>query len=433
MMSLRLAGPENAPGRFISLLNTIDVNQPLSLLGISRDCIAIYGANASPSEGGALILYNTQFKLIESKQMFKVYFRNSKLWVVDTFIFLAAGQKLAAASFRVSKEQLSNMLGSQRLTNLTAPVDTECINAEAELEDTLEFDERSTAQATKASASMADDTDVLDAYDTKQVALRRDRIESDLRLLQQHDIPIELSYDSDLFADMVLFRPSSSTKPEPIENATLKSLVAELERIGESEMSISDQLIRICIASNQTNELTHCLQSNLNVSEETLALALKHYLGRGRPATRSNDDEAKAKVNAILACAFDTSLMLGHLRAHLSFDDVSFLFDHIFGALQSADAHLDSRTHADALDEDCLLANWLSSLIDSHYHHFVMTQKADFVEKLSGWRQSLRNTIDEIKELKSVAAMLYDLSDGKSVVKETVTSKWYSIEEITLY
>lgn len=429
-MPLRLASPENAPGRFVSLLNTIDVKQPLSLLGISRDCIAIYGANASPNEGGSLILYNTQFKIVESKQMFKVYFRNSKLWVVDTFIFLAAGQKLAVASFRVSKEQLSNMLGSQCATNLTAVVDTECINAEAELEDTLEFDERSTAQATQLPAS-TDNTDISDGYDIKQVALRRDRIDSDLRLLQQHNIPIELSYDNDLFADMVLFRPSSSAKPEKIENVALKSLVTELERIGESEMSISDHLIRMCIASNQTTELIHCIQSNLNVSEETLALALKHYLERARPAT--GVDDHKSNVNAILSCAFDASLMLRPLRTHLSADHVSFLFDHLFESLRSSDALLEQHTHTDELDEDGLLVNWLSALIDSHYHHFVMIKGSDIVEKLNGWRQSLRNSIDEIKELKSVTAMLYDLSDGKSVVKETVTSKWYSIEEITLY
>lgn len=426
-MPLRLANPENAPGRFVSLLTQIDVKQQLSVLGISRDCIAIYGANASPNEGGALILYNTQFKIVESKQMFKVYFKNSKLWVVDTFIFLAAGQKLAVTSFRVSKEQLSNMLGSQRATNLTAYVDTECINAEAELEETLEYDERDATET-----ETTDDISDIDAHDIRQVAVRRDRIDSDIRLLQQHDIPVDISYDNELFAEMVLLRASANPKPDQIENPTLKSIVGELEQIGESEMSISEHLVRMCIGSNQTNDLIRCIQSSLNVSEETLAIALKHYLSRPK-ASRANETDAKAKLNAILSCLFDSPIMIGHLRAQLNFDDISFLFGHIFEALQSNETRLEQRSHSDECDEDYLLINWLSTMIDSHYHHFVMSKKSDFVQKLSEWRQSLRNTIDEIKELKSVTAMLYDLSEGKSVVKEHVASKWYSVEEITLY
>lgn len=427
MMPLRLNNPENAPGRFVSLLNAIDVKQPLSLLGISHDCIAIYGANASPNEGGALILYNTQFKIIESKQMFKVYFKNSNLWVVDTFIFLAAGQKLAVASFRVSKEQLSNMLGSQRATNLTAFVDTECINADAQLEETVEFVERDSVQ----SAEMNGDANDYDAYDLPSFTIGRDRIESDLRIMQQHDISIELSYDNDLFGDMILFRPSAGAKLEQIENPAIKSLIGELERMGESEISISEHLIRLCIESNQTNELIRCIQSNLNVSEEMLAITLKHYLSR--KLNLAKDDDANAKLNAILSCLFDSTILIGHLRAQLTFDDISILFSHIFDALQSTDAHLEDRLHTDEFDEDYLLINWLSTMIDSHYHHFIMSKKTDFVEKLCEWRQSIRNTIGKIKELKSVTAMLYDLSEGKTVARESVASKWYSVEEITLY
>lgn len=143
MMALRLNPLEDAPGHFVSMLPAISVDYPLSILGVSRDCIAIYGANAT-QEGGALILYNTQFKVIESKQLFKVFFTNSQLWCVDTHIFLAAGQKLAVISFRISKEHLSDMLGSQRCINLNTFVDTECINTDAGLEEVLEFDKEAT-------------------------------------------------------------------------------------------------------------------------------------------------------------------------------------------------------------------------------------------------------------------------------------------------
>lgn len=157
MMALRLSPPEDAPGHFVSMLPAINVDYPLCILGVSRDCIAIYGANAT-QEGGALILYNTQFKVIESKQMFKVFFTNSQLWCVDTHIFLAAGQKLAVISFRISKEHLSDMLGSQRCINLHTIVDTECINTDAELEEILEFDKEATT--TRTATCNEDNTNV---------------------------------------------------------------------------------------------------------------------------------------------------------------------------------------------------------------------------------------------------------------------------------
>lgn len=155
MMALRPNPLEDAPGHFVSMLPAINVDYPLSILGVSRDCVAIYGAHAT-QEGGALILYNTQFKVIESKQLFKVFFTNSQLWCVDTHIFLAAGQKLAVISFRISKEHLSDMLGSQRCINLHTFVDTECINSDAELEEILEFDKEATT--TTLAATCNEDT-----------------------------------------------------------------------------------------------------------------------------------------------------------------------------------------------------------------------------------------------------------------------------------
>lgn len=76
MMALRTNPVEEALGNFVSMLAAINVDHPLCILGVSRDCIAIYGANTS-QEGGALLLYNTQFKVIESKQSFKVFFTKS--------------------------------------------------------------------------------------------------------------------------------------------------------------------------------------------------------------------------------------------------------------------------------------------------------------------------------------------------------------------
>lgn len=441
MMALRSTPGKDTPGNFVSMLTAINVDHPLSVLGVSRDCIAIYGANAT-QEGAALILYNTQFKVIESKQLFKVFFTNSRLWTVDTFIFLAAGQKLAVFSFRISKEQLSDMLGSQRSMNLTSFVDTECINTDAELEEQLEFDSKASSHGNDTGTDTNGHTD----YEMHELNLDKkshayeqpDDVIGDLRSLQQNDIQIDINLDDDLLADMVELKLSASTNSQHFDSKTIHLLVAELERIGESEISISNMIIPMCIESNLPDDLVVCIRNYTNISEKMLAISIKYFIGKIRTECANNEDSPTqyySKLNAVLSCSFQPELMLEQLRAYLNFEDVILLLNHIYAALTSDTKQLEERPQCGDTedDEDILLVKWFTVIIDSHFHQFILSRDSHLIEKLTKWKESVDSLLVDIQQSKTVSAMLYNLLDGKLIAKDNIATKWYSIEEVKLY
>lgn len=441
MMALRSTPGKDTPGHFVSMLTAINVDHPLSVLGVSRDCIAIYGANAT-QEGAALILYNTQFKVIESKQLFKVFFTNSRLWTVDTYIFLAAGQKLAVFSFRISKEQLSDMLGSQRSMNLTSFVDTECINTDAELEEQLEFDSKASSHGNANGTDTNGHTD----YDMHELNLdeksrayeQPDDVIGDLRSMQQNDIQIDINLDDDLLADMVELKLSASTNSQHFDSKTIHLLVAELERIGESEISISNMIIPMCIESNLPDDLVVCIRNYTNISEKMLAISIKYLIGKIRTECANNEDlstQFYSKLNAVLSCSFQPELMLEQLRAYLNFEDVLLLLNHIYAALTSDTKQLEERPQCGDTedDEDILLVKWFTVIIDSHFHQFILSRDSQLIEKLTKWKESVDSLLVDIQQSKTVSAMLYNLLDGKLIAKENIATKWYSIEEVKLY
>lgn len=441
MMALRSTPGKDTTGHFVSMLTAINVDHPLSVLGVSRDCIAIYGANAT-QEGAALILYNTQFKVIESKQSFKVFFTNSRLWTVDTYIFLAAGQKLAVFSFRISKEQLSDMLGSQRSMNLTSFVDTECINTDAELEEQLEFDSKASSHGNANGTDTNGHTD----YDMHELNLDQksrayeqpDDVIGDLRSMQQNDIQIDINLDDDLLADMVELKLSASTKSQHFDSKTIHLLVAELERIGESEISISNMIIPMCIESNLPDDLVVCIRNYTNISEKMLVISIKYFIGKIRTECANNEDSSTqyySKLNAVLSCSFQPELMLEQLRAYLNFEDVILLLNHIYAALTSDTKQLEERPQCGDTedDEDILLVKWFTVIIDSHFHQFILSRDSHLIEKLTKWKESVDGLLVDIQQSKTVSAMLYNLLDGKLIAKENIATKWYSIEEVKLY
>lgn len=439
-MALRTNPVEEAPGHFVSMLAAINVDHPLCILGVSRDCIAIYGANTS-QEGGALLLYNTQFKVIESKQSFKVFFTKSRLWTVDTYIFLEAGQKLAVISFRISKEQLSDMLGSQRNLNLTSIVDTECINADAELEEVLEFDKNASLHSNiKADTNGYDDYNMVDLKDghsdRKQRAFENpDDLLMDLRSVQQNDILVDIKLDDDLLADMADLKLSSNTNSTHFDSKTIHSMVAELERIGESEIAISNIIIPMCIESDLPDDLIVCIRNYSNISEKMLSKSIKYYIDKIR--NEQNETATKRytdRLNGVLSCSFEPELIVEQLRAFLNFEDVLYVLSHIYNALTSEERQLEERPQSgDSIDEDVILIKWFTVVVDSHFHQFILSRDSQLVQQLTKWKETVDSLLLDIQQSKTISAMLYNLVDSKLMARENVATKWYSIEEVKLY
>lgn len=436
-----------APGHFVAMISAINIDQPLSVLGISKDCIAIYGANPAPQDGGSLILYNTQFKVIESKQSFKTYFTNSRLWVVDKCVFLATGETLAVVSFHISKEQLSDMIGSQRITDLTNFVDTECVNADGELEEMLEFDAIAQINLNGNPTDQEElcngqtmETDVFETKQSKQDFELTEKYNHDFRLLQRYDIELEVNCNEKLIPDLIHMQISSNVNDDTFSNETIRILTEQLEQCGVSENEITDCIIPLLIKKKLSGELAACLRKYTNVTDKLIVRVLKYFVDLNRNAAIENgekDDEKNLKLsylNVILTCPFNPESILEQLRTLLNLDDVTFLLDHIYQALKSEDIVLDERPQSNIdSNDDSMLLKWFLIILDSSYQQFIISHNSKLIESLEKWKHLVDNYIKNIQSTKNVAAILYNLVDGKPIYRDSSSSKWYTVEEVKLY
>lgn len=426
------------PGDFVAMINAINVGTRLSILGIHCDCIAIYGANAT-QDGGTLILYNTQFKVIESKQHFKVYFDNPRLWTFEKYLFLAVGQVLGVVKFRVSQEQLADMIGSQRVTDATPYIDTECINADGGLEDMIEFDpvvdstlkRHSETNGVRAVMPPAVETDANRPFELVE------SVEDDFRTLQKYDLSVQIEEDEELVPGMLQLKLSSNVNSDPYSATSIQALANELEWIGASEYEITECMISLLLKRKLDDDVLTCLRTYSNVSERSLAAALKHFVDAARSKTTASvtdDDKTVNGVNAVLSSTFDHELILSHLRTKLDIDDVVYVLKHIFAAIESDEVQLEQRPQIDnSFGDDEQLVKWACALIDAHLQQFIISRDTKLIDLLTGWKELIDGVVQDIQQTTSIAATLQNLLAGKTIKSDSSGSKWYSVEAFKLY
>lgn len=426
------------PGYFVSMLNALKVDQPLAIIGISKDCVAIYGANES-LEGASLILYNTQFSVIQSKQFFKVYFTDSRLWVVKKHILLSFGQNLACVSFRISREQLSDMIGSQRGASIQDIVNQDSINEENDLEEGVSFDSENQTKAnqqSKKKEKTIQDTDYgRSSSSRKQISLNHlETFQYELQRICRHHLSYQLIRDSKLPSDSIVMKFCSNVNDGPFNIEQVSLLTSELEKYGASEFEITDILIPILIAAQQSDELATCLRSYTNISEQRIVETLKYFISLNHITSKSDGKENLKLINAVLSCSFNEDLIREHLRNVLTFDDAIFILNYLYKLLKSDEQTLEEiPQRCDDFDDDTHLLLWFSTILDAHFQQFILSQNPKIPKMVTKWQEFVNDHLNCIRDAPSVMAMFYNLVQGKHGNTEKQTSKWYSIELTKLY
>lgn len=116
MHSRPLADPnleEDSIGELFTIVDSISSKHFISMKSLDENYIALYGANSN-DEGAILTLYNIQFKVTQSKQPFKLFTANSKIWGIENNLLIPVGQNLAIVPFRLETEQLAALVGSHK-------------------------------------------------------------------------------------------------------------------------------------------------------------------------------------------------------------------------------------------------------------------------------------------------------------------------------
>lgn len=473
MMPLRCDEPTsqaNVPGYFVAMLNLFKVDQPLTIRGVGNDCVAIYGANAQ-QEGASLVLYNTRFNVAQSKQFFKVYFNNARIWVLGKHILLAYGQTLACVSFRIHREQLAGMVGSQRSNDYTSIIDQDSINEEAALEEAISFDaaRQQLANESRPSAGEAITTTApaaTNGFETTaastQVAEVAASVQRDLSRLYGHDVLVDIRRGELFLSDTVQVQIGSNIRDSGFDVDEVLLLSAEMEKGGASEFDITERVIPMLIAAQLPDELVRCLRKYANISDRMLMKALKYFLNMSTTAAAVAEegngnssgavstvrrqrlviDPARAAyVNVVLSRSFAADQLMGYLRSELDFSEVLCLLEHITALLAAATGDggcgaggLEEMVQfGDAFNQDLQLLAWFELIVDAHYQQFVLSHNKDLLALLSKWTEYINEQIESVRNMKSLSAELYNLVNGKSLATDRQSSKWYSVEMIKLY
>ena len=408
------------------MLNDLSVAQPLTMVGVSKDCISIFGGNAH-QEGSSLVLFNTRFSVVQSKQFFKVYFNNAKFWICGNHILLAFGHTLACVSFRISKEQLSDMIGSQRTNEMQTIINKDCINEEIELEEEAFM----TSKESRYTGRILPPVDKL-PFDLHSV-------DTQLQSLYSHNVICEIQKVNSDLSSGIQTKLCTNVHDGMFHLDIIQMLTTELEKYGASDLEITEKLIPLLIEKNLDSELLICFKKYANISDKMLVKSLKYFLN----TTCTTDDKQnrnglsskqKTQINAVFSCSFNENLIKDHLRTDLNLDEVILLLDELAQCVQKADQILiELPQFGDDFDDDLQLVSWFSIILDAHYQQFILSRNVEFAKMIGAWKEIIDQYVADIRELKTLTPLLCNLVKGKSLNVQNQSSKWYSVEAVKLY
>ncbi|XP_056634006.1 nucleolar protein 11 isoform X1 [Diorhabda sublineata] len=104
---------EDNMGELFTVIDCISPKHFIAMKSLDENYIALFGANSN-EEGAVLAIYNVQFKVTQSRQTFKLFSANSKIWKHENNLFVPVGQNLAVIPFHLETEQLAALVGSHK-------------------------------------------------------------------------------------------------------------------------------------------------------------------------------------------------------------------------------------------------------------------------------------------------------------------------------
>lgn len=479
------ATTSNTLGNFIAMIDIINVTQPMSIIGINRDVIAIYAANKN-SDGSYVLLYNFKFKVVQSKQYFKIYFKESRIWSIDNNIFLAFGRNLSVIPYHVSEEQLSDMVGSQCDQEILTLVDN-TINEDLEFEEKAEFCEKQPdndqeddflfkPQKIGVKNKKPQKNPHKKKVEEKIVKFESaDDINEHLHSILRDDVSFDLIRDENQIPGFVQAKLFSRIDEDLLVlSDNFEFLLMEMQRYGCSEIEITDKVLPVLIKTNRTRDIGLLLKRFNHISERMLVKTLKYLINCPEIEKQKTElpkeisvqeQEVQVKehksfpynkifarekfetdvvdvLNILLSCSFDAKIITKYLRQEIELNELIHLMDYLYGiltenSLDSVGASEISPTPVEFedFDMDRKLFDWFTILIDSHYQQILLTKDEVLLKKLIEWNKLVDQQIKVLKDMIEFRSLLLHVTNGKysKLISKTTSNKWYSIEKIKLY
>lgn len=466
---------ERSPGNFVSMLTQLKVDTPLSVLGISKHFVAIYGANHG-QEGASLLLYNTQYKVIKTKQFFKVYFNYSQLWSISDHILLAMGQNLSVVKYRVLKEVLSELVGTQIGHDYQTAVEDDHINEEDFLEGCLQY---SNENSFHTNNKRYEKYNLEEANGFTVAYENTNNFDKELNSLKQINLHVDV-VQVDQPLDDVQISLMSNYNDSGFVCPEIQLIARQLEKSGASEHEITEKLLTVLMKANLLQDIGICLRRYNNISEKILSRTLSFVLHKIKSTDIKVDHEEVLEIsnntrgdhkeidinlpsnaktidnvdllaekypqncspteaidilNILLACSFDTDTIAVHIRQDVEYKHILLLLQHLYNMLTTSQPwFIEERPSLSpsSVDYEIQILRWFGVFINAHFQTLALAKDVELMELLYKWNELFQNYKREISELQQVAALLYNIVERKNSVKDK-SSKWYSIEEVYLF
>ncbi|KAH8258812.1 hypothetical protein KR038_009986 [Drosophila bunnanda] len=446
MLNLADQTSERSPGQFVSMLAELNVESKLSVHGVSRNFAAIYGANYG-QEGASLLVYNTQFKVVNAKQYFKVYLDFSRLWAGDGHILLAMGNNIATVGYRMNQKVLVDMLGSQYKDNHFALIELDHINEEEHLESVIKFDGSTKPfnyKATKSKMNKLLSSPELQPADGRELAYDPpELVEQEINEIIKNHVHGEFTSTENVLDDVSVTLMTNFFDAGPM-NTAVQALVRQLERSGAGEEEITEKILTLFIKTGNTEHVLMCLRRYSNISERMLAWTLRYALDTSENAAQVNGhakDKSVASnksndtlLNAVLSCSFDASGIEEHLRHRLNRVHVQRLIIHLYNLASNPSAQLEERPNRSysLVQTELQALQWLGCLLTSHFTLLSVSTDEPLLEALSNWAQLLSFYEESLFDLANIVPLLTNIVE-KRKMKPIYSTTWYGVEEVVLY
>ncbi|XP_066251782.1 nucleolar protein 11 [Euwallacea similis] len=364
------------PKDLFTIIESISGQHPIKIIPLDDNYIAIYGSDPN-EEGTVLLIYNTQFKVIQSKQIHKLYSEDAKIWKMFNYILLPVGQNLVVVPFCLESEQLVALIGSHK--SMQSKIDNDiAFVTEYEVGDwTEEPNKRKNGKVKHKFSLLGNRVEELVRDGHSEAAIVEQVIPG---ILEENNVCL-LTSALEFFKDI----------PEKFMAIILKYVLA----CNAEQFPSSNKL-------GQFKNLPKCL-----LPKERVEL-----------------------LDKILTQNFSEIILLPHLRLNLSLDEVILLLQYIIYQF-SPDGHkLPSMKITET--EQCLI-KWASLIIDANYQKFILSRDEKIEELLVKCKNIVADHLEVLEELKGVVPVLIkfqSLKEGKNFVGGGLADCLYSIEVV---
>ncbi|VEN43609.1 unnamed protein product [Callosobruchus maculatus] len=363
------AEAQNSIGDLFTVIESASMKHHVSLISLDENYIALFGGSSN-EEGAILLLYNTQFKVTQTKQPFKLFNENARIWLLDDNLILPVGQNLAVIPFVLETEQLAALIGSHKALNDRLDADIHIVNE-----------------------------------------VQISSWESEFKA-QEKDLPKALQAKIEMYMDQGY--PESLVLEEMLPNVLKNNDVEMLDVCLEFFTDIPEKI------------LANILQYLVNADSKFFNFRKCSMVDL--PSTLQPLQRVKL-LEKILSMPYSETILLPYLKS-FSLKDLKPLLEYVCLAWESDDFLL---PNLNAVETEKKLIEWSCILIDANYQKIVLSKDQEILQTFYKLRELVDQGLTCVKEFEQLEPILRMLIRGKCQQKDLSCNLRYSIEQLSLY